>query len=273
MPSPSTPSTLAAFAVGVTAERRADQQLRFLVTRGATVHHVPVLRTIDHTERPEVVAAGLAMIDQPPDVLVVQTGQGLRWWLAAIGEERAPALISALRRSDIWCRGIKASSACRGAGLDVAWQAPGESTADVIAHLEETDLSSLSVAIQMDGNSDRSLVEAASEAADIVSLDVYCYLLPDDLDPAIALIDAVIAGRMHAVTFTASPAIRHLREIAAAVDLGSALDAAFNKHCIAAVVGPVCAATAREAGWTNIIEPERARLMPMLETLESALTL
>ena len=128
------------------------------------------------------------------------------------------------------------------------------------------------VAIQMDGNNDRSIVSAASAAAEVVSLDVYQYRLPADLAPALALVDAVISGRLHAVTFTASPAIRQLREIAAAAGRGSALDQAFEDQCIAAVVGPVCSATARDAGWTRVIEPQRARLIPMLETLEAALT-
>lgn len=266
------PAGLTGKRVGVTAERRTEQQVRFLTTRGAEVEQAAVLRTVDHAERPSIVTAGLAMIDQPPDLLVVQTGQGFRWWLAAIGDELTPKLIEALATTEIWCRGIKATSACRGVGLDVAWQSPSESTADVVAKLSRTDLSGWRVAIQMDGNADRNIVTAASGAENVTTLDVYKYRLPDDLSSSRSLIAKVVSGEIDAVTFTASPAIRHLREIAARCGMAPALDQAFRSTCLAAVVGPVCAATARDAGWTNLIEPERARLVPMLEALEAALT-
>ena len=86
------------------------------------------------------------------------------------------------------------------------------------------------------------------------------------------LIDEIIEQRIDIVTFTASPAIRHLRSIAAASGRIAALDAAMQTHCRAAVVGPVCAATAIDAGWNQLIEPTTARLIPMLDAVVESLT-
>lgn len=257
--------------IGVTAERRSQQQQRFLEARGASVELAPVLATADRTERPEVVATTLALIDAPPDLLVVQTGQGFRWWLSAIGDSAADALLESLGSTDIWCRGPKATSAVRKVGLDVAWQSGEETTADVARHLNQEDLGGKHVVIQVDGNDPEPLRRGAADASSLSLLNVYRYLLPSDLAPALALIDRVIAGSVDAVTFTASPAIRHLRQIASLHGTGEELDAAFSTSCLAAVVGPVCAETARQAGWSNVSEPPTARLIPMLEAMVLAL--
>ncbi len=230
-----------------------------------------VLTTVDRSERPEVIATSKRLIDAPPDLLVVQTGQGFRWWLSAIGDHESEQLIEALRSTEIWCRGAKATSAIRGFGLDVSWQSSEETTADVAAHLSAHDLQHKQVVIQVDGNDPAPLSLAAADASTLSMLNVYSYRLPSDLGPALALINGVIAGSIDAVTFTASPAIRHLREIASGHGVSNALDSAFSTHCLAVVVGPVCAETARDAGWNNISEPPTARLMPMLETLLAAL--
>lgn len=263
--------SLAGATIAVTAERRADQQLAYLTKRGATTVHAPVLRTIDQTERPELAEITERFLDAPPDVLVVQTGQGLRWWFDALEPSLRDHLVASLQATEVWCRGIKATSACRGAGLTVSWQAPDESSAEILARLGTSAAEHRHIAIQLDGN-DLAWRDHAVDSARLTLVDLYRYTLPDDLGPAAALIDGVIDGRIDAVTFTASPAIRHLREIADRHGRRAELDAAFRDQAIAAVVGPVCAATASDAGWTNLVEPDTARLMPMLSALAGHLT-
>lgn len=263
---------LAGRLIGITAERRAHQQVRYLTSRGAATHWAPVLRTVDGADRPQLLEAAKAAINQPPDVLIVQTGQGLRWWLETLPSDHAAALIKSLSDTAIWCRGSKAASAVRHAGLGVSWMAPNESTRDIAQHLGAVDLTGRRVLIQLDGSEDQQLLRAAEAgSADVFGLDVYRYRLPDDRGPAQELIAAVVSGKMDAVTFTASPQIRHLREIAAELGQQADLDLAFGNNCLASVVGPVCAETARTAGWSNIIEPETPRLLPMLESLRSEL--
>ena len=270
---PSPPTDLVGRTIGVTAERRAHQQLRYLQARGATTLWAPVLHTVDASERPQLTEVARSLIARPPEVLVVQTGQGLRWWLEALPDDVRDQLIASLSSTEVWCRGAKASSAARGAGLTVAWQAPNESAADLANQLVNTELAGCHVVVQLDGNDDLGLLHTAeAQGATALGLDVYRYRLPDDLCPAADLIAQVITGAVDAVTFTASPQIRHLRQIANVSGQLDQLDRAFTGTCLASVVGPVCAETARSVGWVNIIEPPTARLLPMLESLRSALT-
>jgi len=263
-------SLLAGYVIGITAERRAHQQVDYLTKRGASVVEAQVLRTIDQTERPELWSATARLIERPPDVLVVQTGQGLRWWLDALEPEARATLLSSLTSCDVWCRGSKATSACRAVGLDVAWEAPNESTVELLDRLESPAGNRPRIAVQLDGNS-HDWRARARPGVDLLLVDLYRYELPDDLSSAHGLIDGVIAGTIDAVTFTASPAIRHLREIAVRHDAIEALDHAFRTSCLASVVGPVCAETAREAGWTNIVEPPTEPLVQTLYTLADPL--
>lgn len=259
--------------IGVTAERRSHQQARFLEARGATVICAAAMHTKHRTDEFELLEATERFIALQPNILIVQTGQGLQWWLDCAREAGwGISLADALRHVEVWTRGPKASSAARRADLQVAWQAPREVVADLIDRVGAQDLTGSKIVLQLDGNSASELPGAVRDAgAELLELDVYRYALPTDRTAASALIDQVIEGTVDAVTFTSSPAIRHFREIA---DLHGALedlDNAFKTSTLAAVVGPVCNQTAREAGWTLIAEPPQARLIPMLETLTGLL--
>ncbi len=260
--------------IAVTAERRAHQQIRYFESRNADVRWAPVLRTIDGATRAGTDAATTRIVEEGIDLLIVQTGQVLNWWLDRVAAPQQPLLGEELGKAEIFTRGSKATSAVRRRGYDVAWQAPGETVSDIVARLQSMDLSNVRCAVLLDGNDDRQVVETARDrGASVIELDVYRYTVPVDRGPIDALIADIVAERIDVVTFTASPAIRHLRSLAAEGGTLDALDAAMKTHCKPAVVGPVCAATAVEAGWCHLIEPSTARLIPMLDAIVAELAL
>lgn len=258
--------------IAVTAERRAHQQVKYLESRGASVRWVPVLRTVDGADRSHLHAATERIASGGLDVLVAQTGQGLTWWLDTVPSHIRPRLDHVLANAEVMTRGPKATSAARRNGLNVTWQAPSETTNDVVAHLDSLDLTGCRCAIVFDGNDNSAIIETARQrGADVVELPIYRYAVPDRTTDIEELIRDIIAGNVDVVTFTASPAIRHLRSLARDVGNVDELDAALTTRCRPAVVGPVCAATAREANWGQIIEPATARLIPMLDAVVAAL--
>ncbi len=258
--------------IAVTAERRAHQQIKYFESRHAEVRWAPVLRTVDGASRAGTDAATSRIVEEGIDLLVVQTGQVLNWWLDRVPAQQQPLLAHALAQAEIFTRGSKATSAARRHGYDVTWQAPGETVRDIVAELRSMDLTNTRCAVLLDGNDDRQVVETArSRGADVIELDVYRYSVPVDRGPIDALIDDIVSKRIDVVTFTASPAIRHLRSLAAESGTLTALDTAMTTHCRPAVVGPVCATTAIDAGWCHLIEPSTARLIPMLDAIVAEL--
>lgn len=263
---------LAGTTIGVTADRRADQQIGLLERRGATVRWGPVLQSVDLSRDQRLLAVTRSLIDQPPDVLVLLTGQGTSWWLdAADAAGVGPELRRGLQATTVLARGPKAAGAAKRGGLQVAWQAEAEVVSAVLAHLAPIAPGRL-VAVQLDGADDAATLAEVGDLAGrpAVAVPVYRWELPHDRAPAHQLIDGIVAGELDAVTFTASPAVRHLAELAGELGVAQQLDAAFAGPVRAVCVGPVCSGTARERGWRHIIEPDRYRLVPMIDALAAA---
>ena len=261
------------FTVGITADRRWDEQARLFADRGIETVHGPTMKTVDlsHDEALRTVTSGLA--EHPPDYLIVTTGMGMRRWLEAAGRWGLDtALLAGLAAGTrIVARGAKANSAARGANLDVWWRAPEETMQEIVDHLAGfDDVATSRVALQLfdpDGHPSTEILRAM--AGELVEVPVYHWALPDDAGPASQLVDAAIAGDLAAVTFTAQPAVHNLFRIAGS--RREELRAAFNAGVVASCVGPVCASAATEEGIEAPIWPDPPRLSAMVRQVSARL--
>lgn len=264
---------LAGRAIGVTADRRWEQQAKLFGARGAEVVHGPTMVTVDLTTDVALRHATDALVAAPPDYLIATTGLGMRMWLeAAAGWGLGEELAEALRSARIVARGAKAASILRGAGFDVWWKAPEERMDQVVTRLDEEDLGAARVAVQLFEPADHpSTTALAARAAELVAVPVYRWLLPEDRSPAIALIERALDEGLDAVTFTSQPAVRHLFRIAEGVGRADDLRAAFAGGLIAACVGPVCAEAAHEEGIADPVWPEPNRLTMLVRQVTGLL--
>ncbi len=106
----------------------------------------------------------------------------------------------------------------------------------------------------------------------MLEVPVYQWRSPDDPAPALRLAQAAIDGRLHAVTFTAAPAVTNLFALAAGAGLDRSLRDAFNRNgVVAACVGPVCARGATDAGIVAPLVPDVGRLGLMVRSLSERL--
>lgn len=264
----------APFTVGITADRRWEEQARLFRDRGGEVVHGPTLRTIDLSDDEGLRAITAALIGQPPDYLVVTTGMGMRRWLEAAARwELDVDLLAALAgRTKVVARGAKAHSAARGAGLEVWWKAPHETMQEIVEHLAAVGVDGARVALQLfdpDGNPSTEVLRAM--AAELVEVPVYQWALPDDRGPAEDLVRRVVAGGVGAVTFTAQPAVHNLFRIADGIGLRDQLRAALNGPVVAACVGPVCATAANDEGVEHPLWPDPPRLPAMVRQVVARL--
>lgn len=253
---------LEGFTIGVTADRRREEQSELLRRRGAKVIDAPCIRTLALGAEDGMRAATDDLIAYPPDFLVANTGIGLRSWLAAAATwDLEFDLLEALSATRILARGPKAAGAMLTAGLDVWWQAPSEQLREVRDRLVEEPLDGARVAIQLHGDDDQDLSAAVrGRGGEPVEVPVYRWTLPEDTRPVERLIDDVCNGRVDAVTFTAAPAVRNLFAMAEDVGAATDLSQAFSAGVVAACIGPVCADAARAYGIDAPLVPERWRL-------------
>jgi uroporphyrinogen-III synthase len=257
------------FVVGITADRRWDEQAELLSRRGIAVLHGPTIRTLPLVSDPELMAVTERLVADPPDIVVANTAIGMRAWFSeAESHGLGDHLVDALRGATMLARGPKAAGAVHAAGLDINWRAPSETLDELRDRLLTHGVDGARIAYQRDGGETHETADDLRAAgAKVIEVPVYRWQLPEDVRPAERLVEATIEGRAHVVTFTSGPAVRNLMAIARAKGLETDLLAALAGPATAVTVGPVSAATARRQGIQRTMTPSRARLGPMIRTL------
>jgi uroporphyrinogen-III synthase len=259
-------ASLSGYTVGVTADRRRDELAGLLESRGARVVLAPALRIVPIADDAELKAATRACLEVAPDIVLVNTGIGMRGWLeAAEGWGLAEPLRAVLARSYLVGRGPKARAAIRSAGLHDQWSPEGESYEEVVDHLQARGVAGLTVALQLHGDSQPEYTEALEAAgARVIEVPVYRWAPPTDPAPLHRLVDLITARLVDAVTFTAAPAVNALLR-AAGTDSDNLLDA-LRGQVLVACAGPVTAAPLRRYG-IPIVAPARARLSALVRAI------
>ncbi|HLH99268.1 MAG TPA: uroporphyrinogen-III synthase [Acidimicrobiales bacterium] len=268
-----TGTELSGFTVGVTADRRAQEQTLLLERLGARVVRGPTIKTLPVVGADELRSVTESVIADPPDYLVANTGLGIRSWFGlAETWGRDQQLRRALSATRVAARGPKAAGAVGIAGLEVWWRAENEQLAAVGERLVAEGVAGRRVAVQLHGDDRQPLTELLRAAGAVVlEVRVYRWTLPDDPGPARRLIDLCCSGAVDAVTFTAGPALRNLFRLAEEAERREELVGALNGPVTAACIGPVCAATAAEEGVRGVVVPDRWRLGSLVGALAVAL--
>jgi uroporphyrinogen-III synthase len=265
---------MSGYAVGVTADRRADEQIGMLQRRGAWVVHGRAIRTHPFAVDGPLAAALRKLAAQPPEITVISTGIGVRGIVEAaecIGV--AERLVDALAGSLVYARGPKAHGAAVTVGMPVHWSTPSGMSGEILAELQRTGgVKGRRVAVQLDGAESQPLADALADmGAQVVPIPVYRWSLPEDTTPALRLAHAIADRRVDAVTFTARPQIECLCEIAETAGVLDEMRRGFVLGVMAACVGPVCAEAASVAGFGEPVVPVRPRLGSMIAMLARAL--
>ena len=261
------------YTVGVTADRRWEDQAELLRRRGARVVHGPSIATQYLAEDEALRRATTSVVSDPPDYLVATTGIGMRAWLeAAQAWGVGDALLEALQPARIVARGPKSAGAVQAAGLGVWQSSPNERLDQLLPLLLAEPLEGKRVVVQEAGAEAADISLALrGDGADVVEVPVYRWRLPDNTGPALRLVDAACDGRMDAITFTSAPAVQNLFAVATRHHREKHLRRAFNSSVVAACVGGVCAGAARDAGVDDPVEPPVGRLGLMIRALSERL--
>jgi uroporphyrinogen-III synthase len=253
---------LAGYTVAVTAARRKEELGALLDRRGARVVYAPAIRIVPLSDDAELVAATREVLARPVDLVVATTGVGFRGWLEAADAWDLP-LVEHLRSARVLARGPKARGAIRGGGLVDAWSPESESSAEVLSHLlsgAEGPLAGRRIAVQLHGDPLPDLVAGLRDSgAEVLTVPVYRWVLPEDVAPVRKLVASVVAGQVDAVTFTSAPAAASLLAVAKDLGLVDELASALRDRVLAVAVGPVTAGPLEAVG-VPTCRPERARL-------------
>lgn len=266
---------LSGFRVGVTAARKAEEQINLLERRGAQVVWAPAL-SVD----PNRVDAGALravteqIIGQKIDMFLATTGIGTRTWFDAAEEwGLLDRLLETLGGAEILARGPKSVGAIRRRGLRELWAPESEEFDDVLEHLRGRDLTGKRIVVQEHGQSLSMVAHALTrQGAEVINVVVYRVESAADPEPMFRLVETLTDGELDAVTFTSAPAVAAFMQAAASVGLRDEVVAAFQADVVAACVGPVTAAAFEMWGVPTMI-PDRSRTAAMVKMLQNELPL
>lgn len=264
---------LSGIAVGVTAERRADDFIAALERYGADVRHAPTITIVPLDADPELRAGTEELLASPVAFTAVTTGAGFRGWLSAAEDwGLRDRLLAMLGESRIYARGPKAVGALRGVGLRETFSAASESNAELFGALAEAGVSGQRIAVQLHGTPLPEHTAPLERAgARLVTVQPYRWYSPPDVTPVHGLIDAAVAGELGALAFTSAPAAANFLTLAKDYGRYDELLAAFRGPLVCACVGPVTAAPLEEAG-IRTVQPERQRLGALVKLLVAELS-
>lgn len=262
---------LAGFRVGLTNDRRAAEYIAAFERRGAEVVHAPTIQTGTGDDG-GVVAETRAIIAAGPDIVLANTGYGIRrWWELADEEGLQEDLTHALARSQIWVRGPKARGALRAVGLEDQGMGETETMASLVDRVLERTVTGAVVAVQHPGYLDEEATQRLRAAgATVLPISPYRWKPHPDTAAVVRLADAVCSRTVDALTFTSAPAVEAFFAAAARAGLGEQVQEALRSDVVAASVGPVTAAPLLEAGVTPLV-PDRFRTGALIKLLSDHL--
>lgn len=236
---------LDALRVAVPETRQLDILAGLLERRGARVLRLPLVSILD-VEDPQPVEHWLRrFIDDPGDLFIVLTGEGLRrlrGFAARAGIEGDYR--EALGRVRKLCRGPKPGRALKEMGLQADATGAAPTTPGIIETLEdmnaEKPLKGQRVCVQLYGQDPNRLLMdfLLQHGAEVDTVAPYRYAPASDEQKVVDFIHSLNAGEVDAITFTSQPQFQRLLDVARKNDMEPALMDGMRR-VLAVAVGPV----------------------------------
>lgn len=197
------------------------------------------------------------------DIVIFLTGVGARTLIDAVSTAHPrDEFARALKAVKLVARGPKPVAALKEIGLTVDLTVPEPNTwREILAELKKAgDIRGRRIAVQEYGVTRPELIDGLrSLGAEVVTVPVYRWVLPEDTGPLKSAAREIAAGRADVALFTNAKQIDHLFEVATADGLDDNLRRGFNSIVVASI-GPVCTEALARHGLRADLEPEHPKM-------------
>ena len=200
--------------------RMAAEMARLIRRNGGEQLVVPALREIPIPlqDNGAVFRFGVKLILHQVDILILMTGVGAKA-LFEVLQTRYPLaeIVEALKKTIVVTRGPKPLAVLKAMGLEGNITVPEPNTwQDVIATLDYyRPVQGLKIAIQEYGVSKPEMIEDLKKrGAEVFSVPVYRWALPEDTGPIEAAIAEVLNGAFDAMVITNAAQVDHVMQLA-----------------------------------------------------------
>jgi uroporphyrinogen-III synthase len=257
-------------------ESRRQEEMASLIRRqGAEPTIAPSMRESPLERHEPVFDFWKRLTAGEVDLVILMTGVGTQAMFdvltTRIGRDE---LIAEMNRHPICIRGPKPAVVLRNWSIRIHHRAPEPNTWREVLAVLKTDgvpLAGRRIAVQEYGKPSVELYEELRQrGADVVTVPVYRWELPEDLGPLQSAIQTTIDGGFDVLLFTSAQQAHHVLEVAERMGLREAwMQAA--QSCVVGSIGPTASETLVELGLRPDIEPEHPKMGPLVtETLKRA---
>ncbi len=246
--------------------RHAKEISKLIASYGGVPTVAPAVRevSLDSTEALEFAKA---LINGKFDMVIFLTGAGTRVLVSAVeGTFTREQLTEALERVVVVARGTKPVSALRELGIRPSLVAPEPNTwREVLRVLDDEIAAShpikgLQIAVQEYGVPSKELLAGLRErGANVTTVPVYQWSLPEDVEPLREAARSIAAGTLDVILLTSAIQITHLFQIAAELKMEDGVRHGLERMVIASV-GPSTSERIRSLGLQPDMEASHPRM-------------
>ncbi len=280
--------SLSNWTVAVTSSRRGSELAHLIEAFGGIPYIVPTIGITDAKPSSHEVDFFInSILQEKIDYFVFMTGPSVHYFFRiasnlGVKEE----LITVIRGSTVISRSDKPSYILRTFGIATDLF-PDESTEKgILKLLKGRDLKDKKIAIVWHGTSSSSFkMELESAGSRVLDLSSYAYSLTLDetadvilkqmgykylrpkIESVLKLIDDIVGGLVHVITFTSPPSVLELMKVADVHNYKQPLCSVLNERVIVASVGPSTTESLNRNGITVDVMPAVYKMGPMVKAL------
>jgi uroporphyrinogen-III synthase len=259
------------------ASRRSSEMGRLIENNGGRPVLAPVLREVPLQDPPEMAAMLEALQSETPVWLILLTGVGTKVLFEHFENQLGrDGFFQVLEKVHVLARGPKPAHVLKKWGWDNFLTVPEPNTWHELLEVLDAatpPLKNSTAILQEFGAPHPALVEALEErGAKVLSVPVYRWAMPDDLQPVRAAISEVIEGKIDVTLWTSAAQVHHVFAIAETMKCQEQLRKALRRTLIGSI-GPTTSGALREHGLAPSFEPEHPKMGHLIKAGAQAFSL
>ena len=246
--------------------RRAQEMATLISAYGGVPLVAPSMREIPLEDNPVAFRFAERLLAGELDAVIFMTGVGTRTLMEVL-QARYPLekIVQSLSRVTVVARGPKPVKVLRELQVPITLTVPEPNTwREILQELDKSQgdfsLRGKSVAVQEYGVSNEAFLrELAQRGAEVHRVVVYRWALPEDVQPMLKAMEAIVEGRVGVVLFTNAAQVDHVVRLASVNGLKERLLDAVQR-CAVCSVGPTSTEAFLAQGIGVDLEPEHPKM-------------
>lgn len=260
-------ANFAGLRVAVLESRKADEMAKLIERFGGVPSVSPSMREVPLDDNPEAVDFANRLMTGQIDIVIFMTGVGFRHTLTALDRKvDRERFLASLADCVTIVRGPKPLAAMREVGLTPTHKVAEPNTWRELLELIDAGIpiASQTILLQEYGVPNPSLVAGLeARGANVVTLKVYDWELPEDIGPLEANVRALAAGERDVVMFTSANQVVNMLRMAEQLGVVDELKDALRTTVVVSV-GPTTSERLRAMGLPVDFEPTHPKMGHMV---------